>query len=161
MSRSKVVELKGASYEVRKLSPDVGSFIFMRMMSISMRMMQERAERELEAASKRRGSVEQVAEQPTEEQPAISGEDRVRALAFTVLSGGVEFSDFQFIQTACLKVASKKDENGNAMPIMTDGGVWTKDGYGVRDDVGLVMQLVSEVLVFCFGAFFESTAPGL
>jgi hypothetical protein len=165
LTRSKVVELKGEVFEVRKLAPDVGSFIFMRMMSISMRMMQELAEKEAEAAARKQSAqTPQEAPKPEEEaapDSQISGEMRVRALAFTVLSGGVSFEDFQFIQTACLKATSKKNDSGLFMPIMTDGGVWTKDGDLVRDDVGVAMQVVSEVLIFCFSSFFESSVPGM
>lgn len=153
-TRSKVVELKNASYEVRRLLPEVGSFIFMRMMGLSMRMAQDNADR---SASKPAATEVQTEEVP---EPVISGEMRVRALAFSVFSGGIAFTDFKFIQDACLKSVSKKNEAGLFMPIMSDGGVWTGDGEEVRNDVGLVMQLTTEVLIYCFGSFFESTNPG-
>jgi hypothetical protein len=153
ISRSKAVELKGLSFELRRLLPEVGSFIFMRMMGMNMRMAQENAER---AAPK---SEQQSTEDAMPAEP-ISGELRVRALAFSVFAGGIAFDDFKFIQSACLKSVSRKNDAGLYMPIMSDGGVWTGDGKEVRDDVGLVMQLTTEVLIFCFADFFEETSPG-
>jgi hypothetical protein len=41
------------------------------------------------------------------------------------------------------------------MPIMSDAGEWTKDGQAVVDDVQLLMNLTTEVLVICFSDFFE------
>lgn len=155
-ARSKVVELKGLSFELRRLLPEVGSFIFMRMMGMNMRMAQENAER---AAPKLERQVELPTETAEPDEP-ISGELRVRALAFSVFAGGIAFDDFKFIQSACLKSVSRKNDAGLYMPIMSDGGVWTGDGKEVRDDVGLVMQLTTEVLIFCFADFFEETSPG-
>jgi hypothetical protein len=89
---------------------------------------------------------------------------RVRALSFSVFSGGMSFSDFQFIQGHCLQVVGVMKERAGsefAMPLMTGDGVWTPDGKPIEDDIGLVMRLTTEVLVFCFADFFGESGPGL
>jgi hypothetical protein len=154
-ARTNIVELKGLSFELRRLLPEVGSFIFMRMMGMNMRMAQENAERTAPKPEQQQPSVENA--EPDE---PISGELKVRALAFSVFAGGIAFDDFKFIQSACLKAVSRKNDAGLYMPIMSDGGVWTGDGKEVRNDIGLVMQLTTEVLIFCFADFFEETSPG-
>lgn len=154
MSRSKVVELSNKKFDIRKLPPEVGSFILMRMMGVSVKMMRD------EPPIKHK----EAAPAPTEVKPPekISGETHVRLTAFTVLSGGVAFEDFTFIQASCMKVISCYNAAGFAMPIMSDSGEWTKDvGEDVADDVGLVMKLTTEVLVFCFADFFESGSLGV
>jgi hypothetical protein len=154
-ARSKVVELSGEKFELRKLPPEVGSFIFMRMMGVQMRMIAERAEQEA-AKPKKHAGVEENAE----ERKKPTGEEQVRALAFVVFSGGIGFDDFKFIQKSCMECVSKfRDDTGMPMPVM-DGGQWLPDGAQIEDNVGLVMQLTSDVLVHCFADFFESGGLG-
>jgi hypothetical protein len=133
--------------------PEVGSFIFMRMMGLHMRMLQERLDKEAKKD-----------EEPKKEEEAkekVSGEMQVRALTFSIFSGGIGFEDFKFIQSECLKAVSKRNEVGAFMPIISDGGVWTVDGEEVKNDVGLVMKLTTEVLILCYSDFFEESSPGI
>lgn len=149
-TRSKVVELGGARFEVRRLPPEVGSFIFMRMMGASMRM-----ESPVENGEKQ-------AEDPGKPKIEVTGEMRVRALTFAVFSGNISFDDFKFIQDACMRVVSKMEVNAGQefpMPIMADNGRWTQNGQEVYESVGLVTQLTAEVLVFCFSDFFNGSSP--
>lgn len=150
-TRSKVVELNGQQYEIRKLAPDVGSFIFMRMMGLSLRA--------------RAAEKEQAEESPkpatTAEPVKISGEMQVRALAFSVFAGAIGLDDFKLIQNACIRSVSKQNPKTNFfMPVMTDSGQYTPDGEDVENNVGLVMNLTTEVLIFCFADFFESPSLG-
>jgi hypothetical protein len=153
MQRSKIVELSGIRFQIRRLPPEVGSFIFMRMLGVSMR---DRAE------AKPQKQEPQEAESAAPQD--ITGETRVRALSFSVFSGGMSFADFQFIQAHCLQaVGVMKERAGSefAMPLVTSDGVWTPDGKPIEDDIGLVMRLTTEVLVFCFADFFGESGPGL
>lgn len=150
-ARSKIVDVKGTQYEVRRLAPEVGSFIFMRMLGLSFKARNEQAER---AEVKKTGDAEAAPAEP------ISGEMQVRALSFSVMSGAIGFDDFKFIQSACIKNVSRQDEStGFFMPVMTDAGQWTKAGEELESNVGSVMSLTTEVLILCFADFFES--PGL
>jgi hypothetical protein len=148
--RTKQVDLKGRKFELRRLSPEVGTFILMRMMGVQMRS---------EAAQEERAPAKPAAvAEPAVKPPEISGEARVRALSFIVFSGAISFEDFKFIQNACMHCVSiVKVAEGEAfpMPIMSDAGEWTKDGQAVVDDVQLLMNLTTEVLVICFSDFFE------
>ena len=142
--RTKQVDLKGRKFELRRLSPEVGTFILMRMMGVQMRS---------EAAQEERAPAK-----PAVKPPEISGEARVRALSFIVFSGAISFEDFKFIQSACMHCVSiVKVAEGEAfpMPIMSDAGEWTKDGQAVVDDVQLLMNLTTETLVLSYADFFE------
>jgi ATP sulfurylase len=142
--RTKQVDLKGRKFELRRLSPEVGTFILMRMMGVQMRR---------EAAQEERAPAK-----PAVKLPEISGEARVRALSFIVFSGAISFEDFKFIQNACMHCVSiVKVAEGEAfpMPIMSDAGEWTKDGQAVVDDVQLLMNLTTETLVLSYADFFE------
>lgn len=157
-ARTKVVELQGKRYQLRRLPPDVGSFIFMRMMNINLRLSQEEEERQ---ASKSQYAKTDTAPQKPKESPAKpTGEAQVRALSFIVLSGGIPFEDFQFIQRSCLKVIGRIDTNQGVefpIPIMTDSGQWAD--MDVADDIGLTMNLTTEVLVHSFESFFDKPTP--
>jgi len=148
--RTKQVDLKGRKFELRRLSPEVGTFILMRMMGVQMRS---------EAAQEERALAKPVATtEPTVKPSEIDGEACVRALSFIVFSGAISFEDFKFIQSACMHCVSiVKTAEGETfpMPIMSDAGEWTKDGQAVVDDVQLLMNLTTEVLVVSFSDFFE------
>jgi hypothetical protein len=153
-TRSKVVDLSGNKFHVRRLPPEVGSFILMRMIGVRMRSADA-------APVAQKAESEQAA--PPVASEKINGEMQVRALAFSVFSGGVSFDDFKFIQNSCMKVVSiVKEHAGNEfpMPIVTDEGVWTADGAPVAENVGLIMQLTTEVLIFCFADFFDTSGTG-
>jgi hypothetical protein len=151
--RSKVVEFSGHKFQVRKLLPDTGSFIFMRMLGISMRM---------SAETKSEENVPKL--EPNKKPEKVSGEMRVRALSFSVFSGGISFEDFKFIQAQCMKsvaIIDVREGMDFPMPVVADDGTWTPEGLVVMDDVGLVTRLTTEVLVLCFADFFEESSPGL
>lgn len=154
--RGKTVPLSGKNYHIRRLAPEVGSFIFMRMLGISMRQ-------STDAPPKRQ--AEETEREDDVQQEKLSGEVRVRALAFTVFaSDSMKFEDFKFIQKSCMQCVSAVEERSGTefpMPIISDSGVWTKEGSHVSDNPGLVMRLVQEVLVLCFSDFFDEGVTGL
>ncbi len=156
ITRSKVVEFSGYRFRVNRLPPDAGSFIFMRMLGTSMRMNANTVS--TSGASKKQTEEEQ------KELSNITGEMRVRALAFGVFSGSISFEDFKFIQEHCMKVVSIITERAGEdfpLPIMDGQGAYTPDGLPVAEDVSLVTKLTTEVLVLCFTDFFEESSPGL
>jgi hypothetical protein len=55
----------------------------------------------------------------------------------------------------CVSIVKVAEGEAFPMPIMSDAGEWTKDGQAVVDDVQLLMNLTTEVLVICFADFFE------
>ena len=157
-TRSKVVEASGRKFQVRRLPPDTGSFIFMRMLGVSMRMTASAAE------EKKQPIQSESSEEAKKTSESVDGEAQVRALAFVVFSGGISFEDFKFIQNNCMKVVSVVEEREGVifpLPIMNDAGIWTAEGASVENDVGLVMKLTTEVLILCFADFFAGSSPGL
>ena len=163
-ARTKVVELNKKRYTLRRLPPDVGSFIFMRMMGINMRVAQAEQEREQDRASNRPtygSKLDTVPQKPTVPEVKPSGEAQIRALSFIVMSGGIPFEDFQFIQRSCLKVVSRIDTMQGQefpIPIMADSGQWAD--LDIADNISLVMSLTTEVLVHSFADFFDTTTGG-
>lgn len=148
--RSKVVSLAGHKFQVRKLPPEVGSFILMRMLGTSMR------------AAANAPSLELTEEQLVEA-AKITGEMRVRAMAFNIFSGGVSFDDYKFIQEHCMKVSAimlTRAEVESPQPIMMADGSYTPDGQVVADSITLLTQLPMEVLILCFADFFDASSPG-
>jgi hypothetical protein len=160
-ARSKVVDLDGTKFHVRKLTPDVGSFILMRMLGLSMQAARVEAEKHPEKTGR-----EYEAPRPVEAKPEVkvSGEDRTRALVFSIMSSGISFEEFSVVQKAWMQAVTVPyvvDGIDMPMPVMSHDGAWTKHGEGLANDVALVMRLTSEVLVFCFASFFEPSGPGL
>lgn len=158
-TKSKIVELSGSKYHIRKLPPEEGSFIFMRMLGISMRQAADTpAPKQPQQPQQKTEAKELVVE------TKISGEMRVRALSFAVFSGSaIDFADFKLIQSACLRACAIVVEHaGNPfpMPVVADTGEWTKEGEELSGNVGLVMRLTTEVLIFCFSDFFEDGGAG-
>lgn len=158
--RNKTVELGGNKFQIRRLPTEMGSFIFMRMLGVSMRASALAAE---ERQSK---PVKKIVEptEPTVEQTKPDGEAQVRALSFSVFSGGMGYDDFKFIQAGCMKCTSIVEVREGIefpMPIMDDVGNWTSSGESISDDVGLIMRLTTEVLIFCFSDFFDGSGLGL
>lgn len=150
-ARTKTVEVDGIEYELRRLPPEVGSFIFMRMLGAHMKVA---SEAKPSAAPPSAAPSETPAPPPEK----VSGEMQVRALSFVVLSGGVGFEDFAFIQKACMKVVSRLEDRAGqkfAMPVMTDAGEWTKNGEDLAYSPGSVVKMTTESLVFCFSDFFD------
>lgn len=149
-TRSKVVELSGYKFRIHKLPPEVGSFILMRLLGVSMRM----------AASSEPVKKD---EQPKQQEVEISGEMKVRAITFSVFSGGLSFEDFKFIQEHCMKVVSVvkvREDVEFPLPVMLADGSYTPDGSFIADSITLITKLTTEVLVLCFADFFEESSPG-
>ncbi len=154
MSRTKAVTIGPNQYELRRLLPEEGSFIFMRMLGISMRMRADAPQKTLTAEEKL----------ALENAPKATGEAQVRALAFHVTSGSITFEDFKFIQRACVRCVSVFEEHGGQslpMPILMDNGEYAPAGALISQQPSLLVRLMTEVLVFCFADFFDGNVPGL
>lgn len=144
-SKTKILELSGARYQLRKFFPDVGSFILMQMIGAGIKS----------------GNIAgggDSAESDTVRAAAtdLHGEDMVRAVAFAAFLRGLDYEMHRFMQLKCLSTCSRlEDKEGTEipMPIVNDSGVWAISE--IRDDMALVMRLEVEALVFNFSDFFE------
>ena len=97
------------------------------------------------------------------ESPAQSGEDTARALCGLFFLRNTDFELHSFIQKHAMAASSKLVVVGgteNPIPIVNASGAWAAPE--VRDDVGIVSRLTTEVLIFNFADFFGQgeTAPG-
>lgn len=142
--KSKIVEIDGTRYQVRRLMPDVGSHILSTILTAGLR-----GARGMSSAEEASPSVgEQKAEPPVE--------DVVRVMVLAAC-GEMDFATRRFIQTKCLAVCSRMESANDGpelpMPIVNDAGVWAITE--IRDNLSLVLRLEMEALVFNLSDFLE------
>lgn len=150
--KNKTVTLGEHSFLIRKLPPEMGSFIFIRLLGVQMR------------TQSMAPTISKTTELSKEPEVKPSGEDMVRSLTFLALSsGGVSFEEFKFIQRSCMDCVGinvEREAQTFPMPLLLADGRWTPEGQVVTDK-GLLMKLMMEVLVFCFADFFGESGHGL
>jgi hypothetical protein len=136
--KTKMVDVEGGSYQLRKMTPDVGGYIWQKLMQAVFKAGQDSVPREEDesaiAAAKAR--------------PA---EDRVKgicALAFM----GLSIADYRFVQNSSMKVVSRI-ENDVPMPVMADDGRWA--ATDIADNPFLVTKLMTETLAFNLSSFLS------
>ena len=130
--KTKIVDVQGKQYQVRKLRPNIGSFIITRVM----------------AAGVGTSSVEDDDDAP---------DKKLLVSMFSAFLKGIDFDTFSFIQNNCLAVVSRMEPAPDGqllpMPITTDTGVFA--ALDVADDLSLVMSLTIESLLFNLSDFFD------
>lgn len=143
--KTKVVTIDKESYQLRKLDPVTGSFIYLRMMGVFMLAQQNEVSR-------------QEYEVSEEEQKQITDEQRARMLITGSVMKGLSREDSKLASTEALKCVSKltrvKDREAY-MPIMAEDGRWADQS--VADDGRTVHRLIIESLVFSLQPFFENS----
>jgi hypothetical protein len=155
--KTKIVVLGESRYQLRRLSPEAGSFIAMKLLSAA------------ESSSKEGGGPGK-GESGEGQGPALptpSGEQMVRIVALLAFNG-LDFETHSFIQHKCLGCCFRLEGGAEGgpelpMPIVNASGAWAIPE--IRDDMALVMKLELEALVFSVAPFFESgglvsLAPG-
>ena len=147
MARTTVVEVNGGKYQLGRLAPDAGSFILMRLLG----------------AGISGGSLSNDVQAPASDAvKAPTGDELVRAVVFAALIKGLEFKDLQFVQARCMAAVARLDDPklpDKPMPLVSDDGRWTY--LEVAEDIGLVMRLTVEVLVFNLADFFSGGGLGI
>ena len=132
INRTQQVDVEGRQYQVRRLLPEIGSFIWQRLMAAMVR------------ASAQSGFKEDKPEEHKKHKKEQNKDQEIRGLcgvAFMYL----EFEEFAFIQSQCMRVLSRF-ENELPMPVMSDRGQWAAED--IADNPFLVTKLVTEVLAF-------------
>jgi hypothetical protein len=146
--RTKTVTIDDTEYQIRRFSPAVGSFILGRVLSAGARAMRD--------ATERNGNHEAQPVQEGKEFDPKDAEPAARAMAVAaVLQGTFSIEDHSLIQTECMKVCSRMEENDKGsfpMPLVNDKGQWAIPE--LREDVNTAIQLEVEVLTFNFTDFF-------
>ena len=138
--KSTIVEVREVKYQLRKLSADVSSFIYFRMMGALMEFKQ----------------AEPTAELP-ETQTTMSDAQKARLLCGMAVMK-LSFEDLQFTNRQALQVVSKEvsGQDNLFIPIMGDNGRWTDNG-ATAEDASLVNELVMVSLVFSLAGFFSGS----
>lgn len=141
--KTKVVEIDGTHYQIRRFAPAVGSFLLMRIIGAGIKG--DGAE---DSVNGKEASSEPKGEVP-------GGEDLARAVIFAAFLRGLDFDMHQFVQERCMQICSRLEGADNLpMPLVNAGGIWAiKD---VADDTALVMRLMVEALAWNFTDFFAT-----
>jgi hypothetical protein len=134
-ARTKTVEVDGTKYELRRMTPIMGSYFWQRLMHACYVAAQARA-------------VQQETDTAPEDAPKPLAEDRLRGLCAMAYMH-MDMEDFERVQTACMKLISRLELNAGAetfMPVMTDTGRWV--AADLFDKPLTVTKLTTEALVF-------------
>jgi hypothetical protein len=134
-----VVPVDGVNYQIRRMTPAVGSYIWQRLMAAVYKASE--------------GSKEEVAEPEDKKAPRPSDADRLRAMcgvAFMYLG----FDDFEFVQKNCMRMLSREEPSMGYIPVVADSGQWAaKD---LEANPFAITRLMVEVLVINLASFLES-----
>lgn len=126
---TKIVDVKGRRYQLRRMLPDDGSFILCRILAAGMGagVGAERADRSL-----------------------------IQSMLAAFLRG-LDFDTFKLIQHKALSVVSRLESNGTGteqpMPLVTDNGVFADQE--LSRSISLTMALTVHSLVFNLSDFFS------
>ena len=156
LAKTKIIEIDGARYQIRRMLPEVGSYLSMQLLGAAVKGGQiggpTEGDSTVRTQNPRNGEVT-----PTE--PARMGESEaeelVRGVAFAAFLRGLDFESHRFVQWKALQVCSRLEDHGSGelpMPIITDTGQWAI--AEIRDDMPLVMKLETESLAFNCSPFF-------
>jgi hypothetical protein len=134
---TKLVTVDGANYQIRRMTPAVGGYIWQRMMAAVYKAQEGRKE-------------EPTPEPEVDDKKKPTPEERMRGMCgvtFMFLS----FEDFQFVQKHCMQVLTREEPGAGFLGLQLDDGRWVaKD---VENNPLLVTKLMVEVLVFNLTAF--------
>jgi len=136
-----VVPVDGVNYQIRRMTPAVGSYIWQRLMAAVYKASE--------------GRKDEVSAEPVAEVPQPSNADRLRAMcgvAFMYL----DFDDFEFVQKNCMRTVSREEPGMGYIPVVADSGQWAaKD---LETNPFTITRLMVEVLVVNLASFLESGA---
>lgn len=137
--KTKVVEIEGQRYQIRKLPPDVGSYLLMRMIGAGIKGDQD----------------EPITPAPTngrsQELRVPDGEEMARAVIFAAFLRGIDFETHKFVQQAALAACARLEGDQDLpMPLATNGRLIET----VAENMPLVIRLEVEVLSWNFSDFF-------
>ena len=145
-SKTITVDVGGAKYQVRRMTPVVGSYIWQRLQLGAYKGAQ---------AMLKSGMVAERSPEEVKAIDVVTVQDRLRALC-----GGafmcMDYADFEFVQRECVKVLARVEPNAGIdmpVPLMTDDGRWVLQD--VYEDPALVTRLMVEAVVFNMESFLE------
>lgn len=140
LEKSRKFELDGTTYEVRRMTPVVGSYIWQVMMRAAVRASKDMGGGSVQGQE---GALEQA-----------TAEEKTRGLATLALMN-MDFREHEFVQNAVMRLMLRH-ENGAPMPFMVDDSRWDSRIYEeIGSNPALVTKLVIEGLVFNLSGFFQ------
>jgi hypothetical protein len=151
--KKKTVTLAGERWEIRRMTPAVGSYIWQRLMAATYRMQVKNV-----GASGPEPSIEESVKMKElmEKAPPEQRIKTVCGVAFMELA----FDELEFTQNAALRVISKLQTAGGAVDVPMP--ITQEDGRGMLPELeaspSLVQQLTIEALAFNLVSFLEPTA---
>jgi hypothetical protein len=141
MAKMKEVTINGQRYQLRKLLPDAGSYIYMKMMGAL-----------LSAAAESNTPPKD----PDLDETKPSEDDKARMLCSLAFMRGMTYEDMKFAQRQCMQTTSRVEPSPSGsdivIPIMNDSGRWAIPE--VAEDIALVNAITTESLVFSLSSFF-------
>lgn len=152
--KTKIVEISGTRYQLRKLAPDVGSYISFLILGASLKTGSLGGESQNIGGGDERATVTDAVSE-TDADGESRGEMLVRAVAFRAFLGGLNYEMHSFVQQKCLSACSRMESRDGVelpMPIVTDSGQWAIPE--IREDIRLVVRLELEALTFSCASFF-------
>ena len=146
-----VVPVDGVNYQIRRMTPAVGSYIWQRLMAAVYKASEgQKDEAPVEPAEPAEPAVE--APQPSSAERLRASAGRLRAtcgVAFMYLG----FDDFEFVQKNCMRMLSREEPNMGYIPVVADSGQWAaKD---LEANLFIITRLMVEVLVVNLASFLE------
>lgn len=143
IAKTKNFEVDGTTYQIRRMPPDVGSYLVFRLLG---------AMNEIKTPDAARDGND-----TTEPAAVLSGESKARIVVLAALfQANKDFEFHCFLQQKALSVVSRMEgEPGSErpMPVMAGGGVIALPE--VRDDLSLISKLEIESICFNLTPFFE------
>lgn len=140
--KTKVIEIGGTKYQIRRFLPDVGSYLLMRILGAGIRQDARGSDNTNSASGKEGG------------QNIPGGEELARAVIFAAFLRGLDFEMHQFVQQQCMQMCSRMEGADEVpMPLVNAGGIWAIKE--IAEDTPLVMRLETEILAWNFTDFFD------
>lgn len=145
--KTKIVEIGGKQYQLRKMLPAAASFIYFKMMGSLFDKPSEVEEADAERAK-----------QATDK---MSAEDKARALCISTFMRGLEYQYVMFAQQQSMMSTSRVIFTGGSeaiIPVMRDDGRWVPVAPGevdLQEEPATVQQITVESLVFNLAGFFS------
>ena len=144
--KTKIIEIGGSKYQLRKMTPAAGSFIYFKMIGAVLNQVNEATV--ADTAKARESSAK------------MTPEEKARALVVSTFMRGLDYQHVEFAQRHAMMATSRVVDTGGAeaiIPVMTDDGRWVQPGPGepdLQDEPDVVQQITTEALVYSIASFF-------
>lgn len=140
-ARTTIVELEGQRYQINKMTPKVGSYLWQKFVAAGFK------------AQQAFGGKETPADPNDPVTKELSPEEKMRGVCAVSLTQ-LDFEDYGFVMREAMRVVwrdAATDVPGQFIPVMSDDGRWSFPDMEVNPM--LVTRLMTEALVFNLASF--------